>query len=297
MSHFTVMVIGADVEKQLQPYHEFECTGTDDKYVQDVDITQEIVKDIGSNEHCATLMDTLAYHGLSTKIVHQRKEVKKKTEHKFGYVLMSGNELVQAVRRTNPNARWDWWQLGGRWTGFLKLKPNRTGAVGKPGIMTSEAPKGYADSALKGDVDVEGMRTEAEVNARGLYRRAHELMKGCPQPMSWDAVRAMQPDVEAARKFYNEQPAVKAMSKDKDFFWDKPERFFVERDAFIQEARDNALVSFAFVKDGQWTERGKMGWWASITDPKDEVAWAREFNAAFDALPDDTLISVVDCHI
>ena len=27
MSHFTVMVIGPDIADQLQPFHEFECTG------------------------------------------------------------------------------------------------------------------------------------------------------------------------------------------------------------------------------------------------------------------------------
>ena len=37
MSHFSVMVIGGNVEEQLQPYHEFECTGINDQYVVDVD--------------------------------------------------------------------------------------------------------------------------------------------------------------------------------------------------------------------------------------------------------------------
>lgn len=45
MSHFSVMVIGDDVEGQLAPYHEFECTGNDDQYVVDVDKTQEARKE------------------------------------------------------------------------------------------------------------------------------------------------------------------------------------------------------------------------------------------------------------
>ena len=43
MSHFVVLVVGNDIEKQLQPFHEFECTGIDDEYVQDVDITDEVL--------------------------------------------------------------------------------------------------------------------------------------------------------------------------------------------------------------------------------------------------------------
>ncbi len=27
MSHFTVLVVGDNVEEQLAPFHEFECTG------------------------------------------------------------------------------------------------------------------------------------------------------------------------------------------------------------------------------------------------------------------------------
>ena len=41
MSHFTVLVIGDEPEVQLQPYHEFECTGTSDQYVQNVNKTDE----------------------------------------------------------------------------------------------------------------------------------------------------------------------------------------------------------------------------------------------------------------
>ena len=41
MSHFTVMVIGPDYKGQLQPFHEFECTGEDDQYVQEIDKTDE----------------------------------------------------------------------------------------------------------------------------------------------------------------------------------------------------------------------------------------------------------------
>ena len=43
MSHFTVLVIGDDVEKQLQPYHEYECTGVKDEYVKWIDLHQEVI--------------------------------------------------------------------------------------------------------------------------------------------------------------------------------------------------------------------------------------------------------------
>ena len=41
MSHFSVLVIGENVDEQLAPYHEFECTGEDNQYVQPIDRTEE----------------------------------------------------------------------------------------------------------------------------------------------------------------------------------------------------------------------------------------------------------------
>ena len=40
-----------------------------------------------------------------------------------------------------------------------------------------------------------------------------------------------------------------------------------------------------------------MGWWGCVSDPKDENEWLREFNIMLDTLDDDTLLTVVDCHI
>ena len=41
-----------------------------------------------------------------------------------------------------------------------------------------------------------------------------------------------------------------------------------------------------------------MGWWGMSSDTEDEKdRFVREFNEMFDALPDDTLLTLVDCHI
>lgn len=50
MSHFSVLVIGNDVEKQLQPYHEFECTGTDDEYIVELEQIDELREEYEPNE-------------------------------------------------------------------------------------------------------------------------------------------------------------------------------------------------------------------------------------------------------
>lgn len=49
MSHFAVAVFfeenGKTVEELLQPYHEFECDGTNDEFVIEKDVTEELRKE------------------------------------------------------------------------------------------------------------------------------------------------------------------------------------------------------------------------------------------------------------
>lgn len=38
--------------------------------------------------------------------------------HTYGRVVVGpDNQVVRVIKRTNPNGKWDWWQLGGRYTG------------------------------------------------------------------------------------------------------------------------------------------------------------------------------------
>lgn len=63
MSHFTVMVFSKhgtqeEVEELLAPFHEFECTGRDDKYVQDIDKTESYLNDYKSNTSHVCVSDS-----------------------------------------------------------------------------------------------------------------------------------------------------------------------------------------------------------------------------------------------
>lgn len=134
MSHFSVMVIGEDIEDQLAPFHEFECTGNDDEYIEDVDITDE-TKETFNEDSYETFAEYIQdYYG--TTIVPYGTEPDLSDEHRYGYALVDENgEITKVIRRTNPNAKWDWWVLGGRWRNFLKLKEGCTGKSGEPSVF------------------------------------------------------------------------------------------------------------------------------------------------------------------
>ena len=382
MSHFVVLVIGAEVEKQLAPYHEFECTGRADEFVVDVDITAEARETFAKstkrrlrdpdgklhepcddrfyrdptpeeNEKAGPMLGTgcgggVLFHskdwgdgrGYRAKVrfvpdgwtevdapacdvesfaewvdghygahpVPHGEEPDKTGPHKYGYALLdAAGGVVKVVDRTNPNARWDWFVVGGRWTGFFKMKPETESkgpsATGRPGLMTEAARPGYADEALLCDVDIGGMRAEAEVKAAGEFDHYATAFSGKPIP-SWEEIRERHAgDIEAARKEHGEEPVVKALralDKNHDLLWagDYREHFCGgDRAAFLKRARDSAMVTFAIVKDGRWFERGSMGWWGCVSCEMDRGEWNDRFARLLDDLPPETPLTVVDCHI
>jgi hypothetical protein len=120
----------------------------------------------------------------------------------------------------NPDSRWDWWTLGGRWHGFYQLKPKVVAGSEKPeswrtqfgdsvegsqqipnfdgsqdailglsgvgGDRPDEDFSGVADLARKGDIDFEAMRTLAGHHAELAYDKFEEATQGIELPESWD---------------------------------------------------------------------------------------------------------------
>lgn len=288
MSHFSVFVIGDNVERQLAPYHEFECTGVNDEFVKDEDGTAEAQE------------KGLDWFSLSDLAVTDEADLDLNGEHAYGWALVdTEGRVLKAVRRTNPEARWDWYQIGGRWSDFLKLKPGAVGERGSRSWTNADEPEapGYADSALVRDVDFDGMRVGAATEAAERWDAAHKARDG-KDWLTWEYVRdTLHPgDIDAARKTYHEQPALTQFRKNFDESWDC-DRFLTPRDEFVRRARDGAVVPFAVVMDGKWYERGSMGWWGIVTGEQDRDEWNRKIAELLDGLAPDTRITVVDCHI
>jgi hypothetical protein len=274
MSHFTVAVItpsrpsDEDLAAVMQPFHEFECTGTDDQYVQNVDITEDARAEYAADttrryrDPAGTLHDPYEDRfyrdplptenpgfgtGGNGKIAWTSKdwgdgrgyrpkvhfvpdgwddirvptpEVQTFAEWLEGYyglkpVLPGGHEkhgfvevspegeVLRAIKRTNPNAKWDWWQVGGRWDGLLALRD---------GV--------FASQACIADID--------------------------PTRRGFDA--------------------------------------------------NEPLRTFAVLHNGQWFARGEMGWFAAVSDAKPDDQWNEEFAKLLADNP-DAWLTVVDCHI
>ena len=278
-----MLVIGDDVAGQLQPYHEFECTGTDDQYVQEVDITKELQGRMAESKADDKLADALEYFDLEERTATCREELMlgDQEPHKYGYAIVRDGVLIKAVQRTNPNKKWDWWVEGGRWSGLLRRKDGLE-----------------VDTALKGHVDFEAMRAEKEAKARALHRRVHAIVGGREIP-SWDAIRDKAgDDMARARAEYGNNPVIMDLRACEaiDFFND-PATFACTEDEYAARARRGAIATFAVVMNSKWYEKGSMGWWACVSNEKEPDDWNKEFDIILDSVADDIRLTVVDAHI
>ena len=345
MSHFTVLVIGNDPEAQLQPFHEFECTGVSDQYVQNVNVTDEaravyekkttqLIRladgrvasrwaaefytkkaaekwqndefelPAGAVEFSQPTRDTEPFSTWAAsqygcQMITQFETPDLENEQKYGWVRVdaTGN-VTEVIDRTNPNKRWDWYRLGGRWTGYFPLKRGARGLCGKAGLMTDPARAGYVDQARKDAIDWERLRDEKGEKARAEYQKVMAVVGDAPAPQSWESVLSQfAGESQKARDFYHSQEWIKRKNTDRDLFWCDAEDFQCTEAEYVQRGRDRAGVTLAVLKDGQWYEKGRMGWFGLMFDEKDQTEWNHRVSALLDELPGDTLLSVYDCHI
>lgn len=92
MSHFSVLVIGENIKEQLAPYQENNMDDAPKEY--------------------------LKYYGTSIETGDSKYY---ETEEEARNALGSDFDEEESYWE-NPNAKWDWWVTGGRWSGFLTDK-------------------------------------------------------------------------------------------------------------------------------------------------------------------------------
>jgi hypothetical protein len=287
MSHFTVLVIGENAEEQLKPYDEntevepYDRTCYCAEHNLNMKVREELKKHFGGDfdkifKTPYNALDDSKQPEWSEYIkpwFDKQKELEDSLVKKFKKPdpkceECNGTGLEKSTR--NPQSKWDWYSLGGRWTGYFKLKPKVKGIKGTPGLMTEQAKKGFADSCRKGDIDFEGMletRTEEmQKNYKKMYKeyRSGKITKS---HFSFSSIKFKDGDIE-------------------------PMEDYLKREAGSVK---DILCTYAFVKEGKWYEKGEMGWFGMSSNEKGD--WDEEFMKMFDALPDDEIISVYDCHI
>lgn len=139
MSHYVVLVIGDCPEEQLEPFDE------------NLVVEPYIVGEVSEKEK----QRMLEFYNKERSSNHDTFDAcyAEYGNDWDGNRCKKENGVWVEYSTYNPDSKWDWYSLGGRWSGrFIKLKEGATGIVGECGAFGNSVG---VDQALKKDIDFE----------------------------------------------------------------------------------------------------------------------------------------------
>jgi len=240
MSHYTVSVLhraDQDIDELLAPYDENLEVEPYMVYTREAAIRQ--AKEHWAAESLAGKTDDEIFNMFSD-----------------GYVKDDEQNLYSTY---NPDAKWDWYSVGGRWGGSLKLKQDARADYGGSDAV---------DEARIADID---FSPDEEAYKRAL-RFWEVAVEGDKQREGEDFFIFYKPE------YYLEYYGTK----------EKYAKYTSQWSSF-------AVVT----PDGKWHEPGQMGWFGmSNTTANSQRDWNEHFMERFiESADGDLIITVVDCHI
>lgn len=275
MSHFTVLIIGDDIEGQLAPYDEsLEMA----PYVihNKKTISRELKAKVKEFKDCLDDPDRDKKYNVpfcQQKFDQYSKMTPKAYwEELVGRYEEGSDKVVDGkIYSTYNNAsKWDWYSIGGRWMGFFKAKKDsklKGALLGEPGVGDNKAKPGYYDQIRKGDVDWNSMVEDSLRNRAKWWDEAQKLIAG-------------KGDEKPTAMLYFEYGIENGDT----------------RETYINRACDFGV--FAFVHKGIWHEQAEMGYWGMTHGEKmSESEWNKKVQDLVMGLPEDTQLTIVDAHI
>lgn len=254
MSHFTVGVITRDpcnVDYLLRPYDE---NGTD-YYIKELYMSKEDYINSYKNEHPdTTLTDEQIYATAND--------------------MYTGIEEDGIYDYYNPDAKWDWYEIGGRWPNSLKVKKdaqfNMGGHYGKMGTPEGKGRYRWVDAAPLCEIEWDLMNTISPEQKK----KASEF---------WD------------KYVLNQDPSYDAkFAYKREYYLDR----YKTKEEYIK--RTNIFTTHdLLVEDRGWITVGDMGWFGSDGSTYDsETDYIKQFYDIVKA-PEyqNYWFVVVDCHI
>lgn len=284
MSHACLLVVTdnypseEELAPMLQPWHEFESTGDDDEYVVNIDITEDAKQAFTKDKKDASqsFVDFLDYY-----YSYHEKDTCERCKYGY-YTLGDDGEVMKVVRRTNPDSKWDWYIIGGRYSGKFEL-----------GYDPEKDPANIETCDLCGGT---GIRNDSVVQNKEC-NGCHGEGRRVKWPTLWvnkgNIVRWGALDMEAMlTNNRNELAKVwdkYSISPMREYFLDGAKT----KEEFVATAVP--VSCFAILKDGHWCERGQLGWWGSVADAKED--WPEQFGTILATIRPDQYVTVIDYHI
>ncbi len=317
MSHFTVLVkisaanlngndIESVVEAMLAPYQENNMGDCPEEYLEFVDREDEMLDEYNTQtiERVRLEDGTFVFaHSFPGDIPKHLEVVNIPFKDIYSTFEEYASEYCRHKSRdekenrygywANPNATWDWYEIGGRWSGLL---PHKNG-------------KGV-DFCTVADLDRDQIAKSTRENAEKFWAEFTNYRKTGVDPKFFgvryeayniglvQTLRDREPTVEERPRAFKWSDTTKIQDNRKDW-WDIISD--IDEDTFMEQYIDCfcPINTYAALDDNGWHAPGEMGWWGCSSESGEEQAqWDREFVKRFIKTADQNdVLVVVDCHI
>lgn len=194
-------------------------------------------------------------------------------------LMMNNGNLLSTY---NPNSKWDWYSIGGRWRNVLLTKIDNEDVISEESL----------EDLLNGD---------------------NNLKKESPEGYKWvDGARIKDIDFKKAMKFkntYNNAIRFWELIVEEKTLKDEEEKPFTmyEKEYYMERygtkenfaKMESIFTTWALLDETGWHEKGKMGWWAMNDSTKDsELLFLEKFTETLNKPENQNkYLIIVDCHI
>ena len=265
MSHYAVAVFhepDQNIDELLAPYDEnIEV----EPYIY---LTKKEVIENGKNRRENFIHDmkddpayaagVMEWYGNLVDAYSDEEVYKAECEHSY---YENFNELGDVMSTYNPNSKWDWYVIGGRFDDLLKLKPEAVDPNYEDYTRTSSAPLKDLDFSIDKEEYEEYLRWWDIVVNKAPLREGEET-----------------PFTIYTDEYYIER--------------------YGNRETYAKYCA--TFSTYAVVTpDGKWHAPGEMGWFACSSESGDEYRdWLENYFERFiNHANQETILTIVDCHI
>lgn len=270
MSHFTLHVFTPEPPSNIDEYHHI---------LERWDETREVDEYVGN-----TIPKTEAQR-LRDKYYPEKTLDETMDEWENGNAHWSEEKQAYEVFTTyNPESKWDWWQIGGRWDKSL-ITTNGQGA----------------NAARLEDLDFTNRIWLLTREANDLYDQFEEATAGLDIPPTFIEFMEGAEYPKAKLREYEALPWVVAARKVNPDSWTWPHyEYHVGtggREAYLAENASPDVPRAWVDLDGEWHERGETGWFGAVFNEQPFHEHVAAYRAYRDSLPGSTYVTLLDCHI
>jgi len=190
----------------------------------------------------------------------------------------------------NPNAKWDWYVVGGRWSGYFPVLKS----------SISEYESSNVDIIRIKDIDFDKAKSKAQKHLRA-FRKLYEM--NFDKSNFFDFYyRSVAFDVGLISVVSEEE--LSSVNDAMVIKWQDGKNYeIVKNPEVIQDVEDiilgrlNPINASTFLSD-TWVEPGKIGWFGSCSANKDSYReYIKKFNEFITSGDPNDWVVLLDCHV